>query len=369
MHIVCQKDILLNGINTVSKAVPNKTTMPILECILLSTSKNKFKLIANDLELGIESTLEPVEIIEDGAIALEAKIFSEIIRRLPEDKVDITTDENNLTIIKCKNSEYKIMGQLSDDFPNLPDIEKNVEYTLSQVELKNMIKQTIFSISDDDSKPNLKGELLEITDKSINVVAVDGYRVSFRKTSIENNKESISRIIPGKTLNEIIKILSSEDEDKVSIYFTDRHMLLDLGLSKVVSRTIDGEFIRYEQIFSNDYNTKLVVNCKDIIMSLERASLLSRDNKKIPVKIEIKAKKMIITSNTELGTAYEEVDIDMDGNEMSIAFNPKYIIECLKAIEDEEICMYFTSSLSPCIIKPIQADDYKYLVLPVRLNI
>ncbi len=369
MHIICAKDILLNAINNVLKAIPAKTSLPILECILLKASNGTFKLVGNDLELGIESTLDNVKIEENGSVALEAKIFSEIIRRLPDDNVDISSDERNITIIKCQNSEYKISGQPGEEFPEIEDIERNVEYTLTQADLKNMIRQTIFSISEDESKPNLKGELLEFTDKSINVVAVDGFRVSFRKTEIENNNENINVIVPGKTLNEINKILSSEEDEMVSIYVTDKQILFDLGLSKVVSRIIEGNFIRYEQIFSNDYSTKLIVNRKDIIMSMERASLLSRENKKNYIKVDIKNEKMIITSNTELGTAYEEIKIDMDGVEMCIGFNPRYIIEILKAIDDEEVSMYFSSSLSPCIIKPLEADNYKYLVLPVRLNI
>lgn len=368
MHFICSKDILLNSINTVSKAVSGRSTLPILECILLKATPSSLKMMANDLELGIESRLSDVNIIESGSIALEAKIFSEIIRRLPEDNVEISTDSENVTIIKCKNSEYKIIGQPGEEFPDLPEVEKNLEYTIAQADLKNMIRQTIFSISTDESKPTLTGELLEIIDHSFNIVAVDGYRVSFRKSLISNDNADVKVVIPGKTLNEINKILSAETGDMVSLYFTDKHILFDLGDSTVVSRTIEGDFIKYDQIFSNDYNTVIRLDRKNIIMCLERASLLSRENKKNPIKVEIKNEKLIITSNTELGTAYEEMEIDMDGAEMNIAFNPKYLIDCLKVIEDDEISMYFTSTLSPCIIKPINGDDYKYLVLPVRIN-
>lgn len=368
MHFICSKDILLNSINTVSKAVSGRTTLPILECILLKSSSSGLKMMANDLELGIESRLNNIEILEQGSVALEAKIFSEIVRRLPEDNVEITSDSENITIIKCKSSEYKILGQPGEEFPDLPEVEKNLEYSIKQVDLKNMIRQTIFSISTDESKPALTGELLEIVNNSFNVVAVDGYRVSFRKSILSNDNEDLKVIVPGKTLNEINKILSSENEDMVSLYFTDKHILFDLGDSTVVSRTIEGDFIKYDQIFSNDYNTVIRLDRKNLIMCLERASLLSRENKKNPIKVEIKNDKLVITSNTELGTAYEEMEIDMDGNEMNIAFNPKYLIDCLKVIDDDDISMYFTSTLSPCIIKPIEGDDYKYLVLPVRIN-
>lgn len=367
MNIICNKDILLNSINTVSKAVPGKTTLPILECILLKATPSGFKMMANDLEFGIESKLKDVNIIEIGSVALEAKIFSEIVRRLPNEDIEILSDKNNLTIIKCQSSEYKISGQSGEEFPDLPEIEKKEEYTLQQSKLKNMIRQTIFSITTDETKPTLTGELLEIINGSFNLVAVDGYRVSFRSTPIKN--KDIKSIVPGKSLNELHKILSVEDNDEVSLYFTDKHILFDLGDNIVISRIIDGDFIKYDQIFSNDYTTLISVNRRNIILCLERASLLSRENKKTPIKLEIKNDKLIITSNTEIGTAYEELKIDMDGTEINIAFNPKYLIDILKAIDDEYINMYFTSSLSPCIIKPSENNEYKYLVLPVRLNI
>lgn len=371
MRIICSKDILINGINIVSKAVLSKTTVPILECILLKASGNEFKMMGNDLELGIESKLKNVSIIEDGSVAVEAKILSEIVRRLPESDIEISSDENDLILIKCINSEYKISGKPGNEFPDLPVIEKNTEYIIQQCKLKDMIRQTIFSISTDESKITFTGELLEIKNDFVNLVSLDGYRVSFRKsplsTKSDRSKDNFV-IIPGKTLNDINKILSNEEEYEVSIYLTDKHILFDLGDTTIVSRVIDGDFIKYEQVFSNDYNTIVTVNRKILIMSLDRASLLSRDNKKIPVRIEIKADKLIITSSTELGTAYEELDVTTSGDEMSIAFNPKYIIDALKAIDDEKINIYFISSLSPCTIKPLEGDEYKYLVLPVRLN-
>lgn len=368
MKIICRKDILLNGINTVSRAVITKTPIPMLECILLKAETNGFRMMGNNLELAIESKLKDVDIIEEGSVAIEAKILSEIIRRLPEDNITILTDENNSVLIKCINSEYKIAGKAGDEFPDLPVIEKSVEYTLQQCKLKDMIRQTIFSISTDESKITFTGELLEIKNNALNLVSLDGYRVSFRTTPLEITDQDNFVIVPGKTLNDINKILSSEEEFEVSIYFTDKNVLFDLGDTTVVSRVIDGDFIKYEQVFDSNYTTEITVNRKDLMMCLDRAALLSRDNKKTPVKMEIEANKLIITSETDLGKAYEQLDITVNGNDMSIAFNPKYIIDALKAIDDEEIDMYFISSLSPCTIRPTEGNDYKYLVLPVRLN-
>lgn len=368
MKIICNKEILLNAINTVLKAVPSKTTTPILECILLKTNDSEFKMMATDLELGIETNLKNIEILENGSVALEARILSEIVRRLPDDDIEISTDEKNKTTIKCLNSEYQILGQSGDEFPDLPVIEKKSEYTLQQSKLKDLIRQTIFSVSTEETKMTLTGELIEVIDNYINIIAVDGYRVSFRKHLLSNENENIKAIVPAKSLNELNKILSADEQYEVSLYFTDKHILFDLGDSILISRLIEGDFINYNQIFTDDYNTVVTVNRKNIILCLERASLITRENKKTPLKLEIKGDKIVITSNTELGNAHEEVESTINGNELIIAFNPKYLIDALKAIDDDIINIYFNSTLSPCIIKPIESDSYKYLVLPVRLN-
>ncbi|NMA82250.1 MAG: DNA polymerase III subunit beta [Epulopiscium sp.] len=367
MKIICNKSSLLNGVNTVLKAVSSRTTLPILECILLEADENNFKLISTDLELGIESQVDAT-VIKPGSIALESKIFSEIVRKLPDSTVEISVDENNMTTIICEKSQFKIAGQSGSEFPPLPEVEKNNQFSLSQTVLKDMIRQTIFSVAVEETRQILTGELIEIKNQSLHMVSVDGYRVSFRKTDLSIENELVEVVVPGKTLNEISKILSTEDEDKVSLYFTDKHVLFDLGTSIVVSRLLEGEFLKYEQIFSADYETKIVVDRRELLMSIERAALISRENKKNPVKVEIKQEQLVITSNTELGTAYEEIQIQMEGKDLVIAFNPRYVIDALRAIEDEKICIQFTSSLSPCIIQPIEGEDYKYLILPIRLN-
>lgn len=367
MKLICSRESLLNSINIVLKAVSSRTTLPILECILLCADENGFKLTGNDLELGIESSPIEATIFREGTLALEAKIFSEIIRKVNGDQVSISSDENNMTIISCGSSEFKIMGQHGDDFPRLPVIEKNLEFILSQNELRNMIRQTIFSIAQDESKPILTGELIEIKNGKINIVSVDGYRISYKTTLIESGKNQISVVVPGKTLNEISKILSMEPEETVSIFITDKHILFHLGGSTIVSRLLEGEYIKYEQSFTEDYKTKIFVNCSALISSLERASLISRDSKKMPVKMEISSNSLIITSHTEMGTAYEEVEIEVDGEPLKIAFNPKYLIDALKAIDDEKVAIQFTTPLSPCIMKAIEGGNYKYLVLPLRI--
>ncbi|MGL4738893.1 MAG: DNA polymerase III subunit beta [Cellulosilyticaceae bacterium] len=367
MHIYCKQELLLNSINTVLKACSTKTTMPILECILLRAHDDHITLVGNNLELGIESTIE-AEVLVEGSIALEAKIFSEIIRKMPNDTVEISILENRMTNIICEKSKFTIAGQPGDDFPELPQVERTTGYNLPQLQLKDMIRQTIFSVAQEESRPILTGEMLQIKDGNFHMVSVDGYRISYRQMdlSIENGHAEV--VVPGKTLGEISKILSGDEGEEVTLYFEDKHILFDLGDSKVVSRLLEGEFLKYEQVFSSDYETKVMVDRRNFLMSIERAALISREGKKNPIKIQIDGDNMIITSNAELGTAREEVAIELEGSELSIAFNPKYLIEALKSIDEDKVCINFISSLTPCIIHPLEGNHYKYLILPIRLN-
>ena len=366
MKLTCSRDALLSGINIVSKAVSNRTTLPILECILLKTYDDGFKMTGNDLELGIKTALINADIDEHGSVALEAKLFSDIIRRVDGETVHISCDNNNGVVLSCGKSEFKIMGQSGDDFPEIPTVEQSFAYTLKQKDLREMITETIFSIALDESKPQLTGELIEIKDTNINIVAVDGYRISYKRATVSETDRPVKVIVPGKTLKEVSKILSQDDEN-VDLYITDKHILFDLQGNIIVSRLIDGDFIKYDQTFTEEFKTRTIVDRADLISSLERASLVSRDARKVPVKIDIQKDKMVITSQTEMGTAYEEVPIDAVGDTLKIAFNPKYLIDALRVIEDEKISIQFNTALSPCIIKPEEGDIYKYLVLPLRI--
>ena len=365
MKLTCNRNSLLNAINIVSKAVSSRTTLPILECILIDAGED-FKLTANDLELGIETAPIEAEIDETGKVALEAKLFSEIIRKVNGENVKIEVNDKNEAVITSGTSEFKIIGQNGEEFPSVPTVSKSVYYSVKQSELKDMISQTIFSVSLDESKPVLTGELIEIKGSSMNIVAVDGYRISFRKSEITSSKDA-SVIVPSKTLREITKILSSEEEEMALIYVTDKHILFDLGGNMIVSRLIEGEYIKYSQTFTDEFKTRIVINKSDMVAALERASLISRDARKIPVKLDITKEKIVITSQADMGTAYEEVYAEVTGDALKIAFNPKYLIDALRAVDDEKVAVQFNSSLSPCIIKPEEGDSYKYLILPLRM--
>ena len=351
MKLTCSKDLLLHYINIVNKAVSNRTTLPILECILLTANERGFIMTGNDLEIGIRTAPIEAEIQESGEVAIEARIFNEIVRRLNGESVTIATDEDYAVTIVSGSSEFKIMGL----------------YSMEQAKLRDMIRQTIFSIAQDGSKPVLTGELFELRSNSVHVVSVDGYRISFRKNSLLTGSGDTDVIVPGKTLAELNKILSQEEDDTLSIYLTEKHILFDLGTAVMVSRLIEGDFIRYAQSFSEDYKTKVVINKSELIQALERASLVSRDNRKTPVRLMIRANGMDITARSDMGTAHENVTAEVEGDDLAIAFNPRYLIEALRSIEEETVKMIFMASLSPCTILPEEGDSFKYLILPLRM--
>lgn len=283
MKLTFKKDSLLNGINIVLKAVPSKTTMPILECILIDASSDEIKLTANDMELGIETKVDG-NILEKGKIALDAKLFSEIIRKLSSEDsvVTIDSDEKFNTVISCENSVFKIQGRDGEEFSYLPYIEKNKYICLSQFSLKELIRQTIFSISVNDSNKMMTGELFEVNGGTLRVVSLDGHRMAIRKIALKDEYESTKVIVPGKTLNEISKILTGDNEKEVLIYFGTNHILFEFDDTIVISRLIEGEYFKVDQMLSSDYETKVSLNKKEFLDCIERATILIRENDKKP---------------------------------------------------------------------------------------
>lgn len=367
MKIVCQKSDLLNSVNIVLKAVPVKTTMPILECLVIEATGQNIKLIANDMELGIE-TLVKGNMIEKGTVALNARVFSEIIRRLPENEVTISADSNYVTEIVCEKARFSISGRSGEEFPYLPDIEREKPLVLSQFALKEVIRQTVFSISDNEINKIMTGELFEIKNNTLRVISLDGHRISIRKIALKDENEDRKVIIPGKTLNEISKILSGEVSSLVSIYFTDKHALFEFDDTLVLSRLIEGEYYRIDQMLSSDYETKVTINKRELQNCIERASLLIRETDKKPVIIDVEKNNLRLSIATKLGSMNEDVDIVMEGKELKIGFNPKFILDALRVIDDETIDIYLINAKAPCFIRD-KEQTYIYLILPVNINV
>jgi len=368
MKISCPKNLLLEGLNTVAKAVSSRATTPILECVLLTANENGLKLTANDLELTIETNFIDCEVIKDGSVALDAKIFNDIARAMPGSHIEISADEKNLTVIKSGKTEFKVLGMSAAEFPELPIVDKVSTYTIPANEFKNMIRQTAFSVSQDPSRPILCGQLLDIRGDNITIVSVDGFRVSLRKSMLHSSEGDIKMVIPSKTMNEVGRILPTDNDININFYATDKHVLFELEKCTIVSRLLEGEFINYENMFMTDTTTLLTAERAALMDSIDRATLISKDSKKSPVKLRIDDSLITISSNTEMGTSHEELSVIQDGPDIEIAFNPKYLTEVMKVLDSEKITISLTSSLSPCVIKVENSDDYKYLVLPLRLR-
>lgn len=366
MKIICTKSNLVKGVSIVSKAVPSKTTMPILECILIDTTTDTIKLTANDMELGIETTIEGT-ILQKGIIALDAKIFSEIVRKLPDNEVIIETNSNLQTLITCEKAKFNISGKSGEDFSYLPYIEKKDCITLSEFTLKEVIRQTIFSISDMDSNKLMSGELFEVDQNILKVVSLDGHRISIRKIELKESYEPRKVVVPGKTLQEISKILSGETESEVTIYFTNNHIVFEFSNTVVVSRLIEGEYFRIDQMLSNDYETKVRINKKELLSCIDRATLLVKEGDKKPIIINITDESMQLKIQSQIGSMNEEIMITKDGKDLLIGFNPKFLIDALRVIDDEEVSLYFMNAKAPCFIKD-EEQSYIYLILPVNFN-
>lgn len=366
MKIICSKANLLNGVNTVSKAVPSKTTMSILECILIDATRGEIKLTANDMELGIETIIEG-EIIEKGMIALDAKIFLEMVRKLPDNDVTIQTDASYKATITCEKAKFNIVGKSGEDFSYLPQIERSESIIISQFTLKEVIRQTIFSIADNFTNKILTGELFEINEDVLKVVSSDGLRISLRKINLKNSYPAKKVIVPGKTLNEISKILGGDADKDVNIFFTDKHILFEFDNTTVVSRLIEGEYLKIDNILSADYETKIKLNKREFLSCIDRSTLLIKEGDKKPIILNILDNVMELKMNSIVGSLDEEIDISKLGKDLMIGFDPKFLIDALKVIDDEEIEIKLLNSKAPCFIKDDE-ENYIYLILPVTFS-
>ena len=318
------------------------------------------------MELGIETIIDGT-IVEKGIIALDAKIFLEIVRKLPNNDITITTDANFKTTITCEKAKFNIIGKSGEDFSYLPMIERNDSILLSQFTLKEVIRQTIFSISDNDSNRLMSGELFEINGDTMRVASLDGHRISIRKIELKESYPARKVVVPGKTLNEISKILSGDADKDVTIFFTDKHIVFEFDNTTVVSRLIEGEYFKIDQMLSSDYETKVTINKKELLDCIDRATLLIKEGDKKPIIINITDGAMELKINSTVGSMDEEIDIEKLGKDLMIGFNPRFLIDALRVIDDETITIYLVNPKAPCFIRDDE-NSYIYLILPVNFT-
>ena len=370
MKFICEREKLLKAINSVVKGVASKTTMPILEGILIQTNDNEIKLTTYDLEIGIEYIIEST-VEEQGNTVVNALMFSEIIRKLPDTEISITLNENNLLVIECEGSLYKLATMNPEEFPELPKINIENSIELDQKMLKSMVRKTIFAVSMEENRPVFTGCLFEIVNNKINVVAVDGFRLAWSSSFLEKQSNDFKAVIPGKTLNEVNKIVTDSFEP-IKIGVSKNQALFQMENCKIVTRLLDGEFLNYSSVIPKNWETRIRVNRRDLQECFERISLISASiaekEKKYPVKTKIEVGKITISCTNQTGDAKEELYLETQGKELEAGFNPKYFLDALKVIDDEEIFIDFGTSVSPSVIRPIENEDYTYMILPIRMK-
>lgn len=366
MIFTCEKQEILEGISIVQKAITGKSTMPILEGIYIKTNEleSSLTLIGSDMDVSIQTTVN-ANIIESGSIVIDAKIFGEIIRKLPNSTIKIETIENQVIRITCEKSVFDVVYMNTNEFPELPEINEDLKISVNQNILKNMIKGTSFAIAQDETRPILQGILFEVKNKNLNLVALDGYRLAIKSEFLDSDIE-IEVVIPGKTLNEVSKILEDVD-DIVDITFTNNHILFNLEKTKIISRLLEGKFINYNSLQPQEHKLSVDVNRQELQNAIERASLMAKDGNTNLIKLDIQQDNLIISSNSQLGKVREEISMKLQGDEIQIAFNSRYLLDVLKNMEEDEVVMKMTSSISPCVIEEKNNENAKYLVLPVRL--
>ena len=370
MKIICYKDKILKAINSVVKAVASKTTMPILEGILIQTNDNEIKLTTYDLEIGIEYVMD-CEVKEQGSTVVNAIMFSEIIRKLPDSEIYLTLNEKNLLEIECEGSLYKLATMNPEEFPELPKIEVENSIEIEQNTLKNMIRKTIFAVSTEENRPIFTGCLFEIENNKLTLVAVDGFRLALRNIYLNKETNNFSAVIPGKTLNEVNKILL-DSFDMIKIGVSKNQALFEMDNCKIVTRILEGEFLNYKSVIPSNWETRIKVNKNNLQDCFERISLISSSSvekeKKYPVKVSVEIGKVTISCTNQTGDAKEEIYVSTEGKNIEAGFNPKYFLDSLKAIDEEEVYVELGTNISPCLVKPVDNNNYTYMILPIRLK-
>lgn len=363
MRFECSRTNLVEAINTVQKAVSLRSTMPILDGILLEVTDN-IKLTGYDMETGIEYNL-PAEIYKTGNVVINSRLFGNIVRRLPEEAISFELKEGNIINIESGSSSFQLRALPAEDYPKIPIVEEAKKMTLPQGILKEMILQSSFAASIDESRPILNGINVIAEKKSLSLVAIDGFRLALRKEEIEGELTDTQFIVPARTLNEVARVL---DDGLVELSISHNHILFDMGSVLVVSRLIQGEFMDYNSILPRNQESSMTITTKSLLDAFERASLVIRtEDRRFSVTLQTNNDEVLsISAKTDIGSSHEELNIAMSGKLFDIDFNPKYFVEALKVIPDEEILITFNGSLGPCVINPVEGDSFSYLVLPLR---
>ena len=360
MKFSCEKALLVSAVATTSRAVAAKSSIPAMEGILIEAD-TRLRLTGYDLEKGIQATV-PAEIQEPGSLVLSARLFGEIIRKMPDDVV-VFTAQNYMVNIKCGLSEFNILGT------ELPTVDQQNSLTLEQSVLRSMISQTLFAVSDNESRPIHTGSLFEVDKNGLTVVSVDGYRLALRREAVDkiDGAESFSFVVPGSALSEVEKICSGEGP--VTISQGARHILFQAGETLLVCRRLEGEFLAYRNAIPRNNPIQVECNARTLLASIDRVSLIISEKLKSPLRCVFGDGMVSITTKTGIGDAADQCPITGDGQNLEIGFNNKYLMDALKAAPADKLKLEFSSGVAPCVILPAEGEEnFIYMVLPVRLK-
>ena len=366
MKFKCNKSSLFEAVVNVSKAVSERSTLPSLEGIKFRLDNNILELTGYDLEIGIRTTISAVS-GDTGEFIVNARLFSEMIRKMPEEDVFVEVNENLQVTISSGVTTYNLSAVSSEDYPELPVKENGDEISISQPVLKNMINQTVFAVAVTDMKPILKGELFDIENGMLTLVAIDGYRLAVRQEPIKYS-ENTSFVVPAKTLSEVSKLLSDNDDDTCNMFVSAKHIIFEINGYYVYSRLLEGEFHPYKSAIPNNFTTEVIVDRKQLIEILERAMLLINERNPSPVRCYFENGTIKLNCSTSMGKISDEIHADISGPVIEIGFKCKYFLDPLKVITDDSIKLQMGGSLLPMKIVPYDGDNYTFLVLPVRLS-
>ncbi len=367
MKFVCEKKILQDSITIVSKAINSACAIDILKGIKIE-AKDKIKMSGSDLDLSIESVFD-ADIYEEGSLIVDARIFADIIRKLPEGPVEIETDSKSELKINCLNTKFNILYLSSEGYPEIKKLENGESFKIYSKDLKNVIKNTIFAISNNESRPILTGSKFEVTNSNLKVVSIDGYRLALKNQIIpETGYEDLSFVVPGRALNELLKILK-DDTTIVEITILENSVMFSFDTFIVNSRLLEGEFMDYNKFIPTNSTISMKTNVKNLLDMVERASIIiNYYDSKIPIILNLEEDNLRVECISQKGNFDESMPIEHHGEDLKIGISSKLLTDTLKSIDNEEAVFEFNTAQSPCVIKPTEGEGFIYMVLPIRLK-
>ena len=368
MKFVCDKGILSEAVNSVSPAVAQKSSLMALECVLLRLQNDTLTVIGYNLELGITKEI-PVRGFEEGQVIVNARLFGEIINRMPQGELQFTIDEKLLMVIKGGDAQFTILGMNAEEYPEIPSLTEESSLSLSVPLLRDMISQTLFAVSQDTATPVLTGVLFETKEQNLYLVSVDGRRLALRKEPVEVS-EDIRFIVPGKTLSELLKLTSrfNDEEEMIWIRAGKRHIAFECAGYRMISRLLEGDFIDYDNAIPKSYTVSVKVNVREMVESINRASILISDKVKNPIRTVFEDNTAHLSCETSMGKVSDSILVELTGGPLQVGYNNRYMTDALKATGRDQVILQMSSPVSPIRIVPLEGDDFIFLVMPMRLK-